>query len=191
MAQTTSNPGFTSNPNLSEIRALEKAYRDCELRLGRPATNDEVCEELGITSEFLLEKLHNNRELNLGKIEDINQSEANESNVSIKYVPFFGESEVSFVYKKSEFCHALREAFNSLPKNEKLIVFFHYQQKQSLPEIAASLGFSESHVAEIHTTAMLRIRPKLLDLQSNTQASSAFFGQGFACLSVPQSVNAA
>jgi hypothetical protein len=35
-----------------------------------------------------------------------------------------------------------------------------------LAEISGMVGFSEARVAQIHTTAILRIRPKLLELRA-------------------------
>ena len=41
----------------NEVRRLEKVFKDCEIRYGRPATNLEVCEDLGINLRELYELL--------------------------------------------------------------------------------------------------------------------------------------
>lgn len=165
------------------VRALENAFRDCEARLGRPATNVDVCEELGITLEDLYEHLERYRGLNLGRFDEIGSQAPDETSLSVRYVPFPRDEEISYIYPASEFRRGLTDAVNALPKNEQLVVYLRYRQKLSWAEIAASFGLSESRVAQIHTTAMLRIRPKLLDLHERTTGSATQIDQGCLCAS--------
>jgi RNA polymerase sigma factor for flagellar operon FliA len=149
----------------SGVRALEKAYRDCESRLGRPATNVEVCEELGITIRDLCGRLEKYRKLSIGNVKEIESQEEGDSERLVKYVPFTQlDEEMCYVFAHAEFRNSLNRAINALPKNERLVVRLRYRQKLSLAEIASLIGISENSVAQIHTTAMLRIRPKLIEL---------------------------
>jgi len=149
----------------TDIRTLERAYRDCETRMGRPATDVEVCEELGITLPGLYRQLNRYRWLKLGRFVKIQRLESGRSEVSVKYIPFIWDEEISYLYAESEFRRSLNQAINALPKNEQLVLLLRYQQKKTLAEIAALIGFSKVRVAQIHTSAMLRIRPKLLELR--------------------------
>lgn len=147
------------------VQALESAYRDCETRMGRPATEVEVCEALGITLRELYEQLERYRWLKLGKFEKIEHKESGRSEVLVSYVPFMWDEKIRYTYTETEFRTGLNQAVGALPKNEQLVVLLRYRQKLSFAEIAALAGFSKLRVAQIHTSAMLRIRPKLLELQ--------------------------
>lgn len=147
------------------VRMLENAYRNCEIRFGRPATNIEVCEELGITLQDLYAQLEQCRGLKLGQFEEIEVQAAGGADVQIRYAPFAPDEEDCHVCAQADFRSSLSLAVNALPKNEQLVLFLRYRQKLSVTEIAARLGFSEARVAQIHTMAMLRIRPKLLEVR--------------------------
>lgn len=158
--------------NRHGIRILENAFRSCEIKLGRPATNIEVCEKLGITLQDLYGELERYRGLKLGRFEEIEVQEAGGADVQIRYAPFAPDDEDCLVCAQADFCSTLNIAVNALPKNEQLVLFMRYRQKLSLAEIAARLGFSEARVAQIHTTAMLRIRPKLLEVRAREPQSA-------------------
>ncbi len=151
--------------DIGGVRTLESAYRDCEERLGRPATNIEVCEELGITLQDLYDELEHHRELTLGKYEEIEDTQPGSAETFVRYVPFTWDEEVCYVYAQSDFSNALSRAVNTLPRNEQLVLYLRYRQNLSLKKIAALIGLSETRVALIHTTAMLRVRPKLSALR--------------------------
>ena len=152
------------DPSVSEIgrKALETAFRNCEARLGRPATNLEVCEELGLSLRELYALLDRFRGVGLGCIDDLESAGDNIDPVSqIKYVPDPEDLQSSYVCPRTEFQIAIARAFETLPKNEKLVVSLYHNEELTMQEIAQIFGISETRVAQIHTTAMLRIRGKL------------------------------
>jgi RNA polymerase sigma factor for flagellar operon FliA len=146
-------------------RALERAYRDCEARLGRPATNLEVCEELGVSLRELYVMLDLQRGIGLGCADDFGSESGDIGpGEQIKYVPDPANAESFCVCSKSGFRSAMAHALEALPKNEKLVVSLYHSEELTLQEIAEIFGISETRVAQIHTTAMLRIRGKLQSL---------------------------
>jgi RNA polymerase sigma factor for flagellar operon FliA len=149
---------------------LERAYRDCEMRQGRPATNLEVCDELGLSLRELYALLDLHRGIGLGCVSDLDPAGVeDEGDVRIRYVPDPDQAESSNVYSKSEFRVAMVHAIEALPKNEKLVVSLYHNEDLTMKEIARIFGISESRVAQIHTTAMLRIRGKLQILEAFEQ----------------------
>ena len=157
---------FQSPTRDAGVRALESAFIDCESRNGRPATSLEICEELGIPLQTLFGLLEGCRELNLGKIEEIQPQEGEGRKDLVKYMPYGQDESIFYVYARSEFRRSLTRAVEALPKNEQLVFLLRYRQRLSMADIAGIVGFSETRVAQIHTTAMLRIRPKLLGLEA-------------------------
>jgi RNA polymerase sigma factor for flagellar operon FliA len=147
--------------------AFERAFRDCESRLGRPATNLEVCDELGLCLKDLYSLLDLNRGLGLGCVEDFVPGAAAEGELEslVRYVPDPSQPEAFCIYSKAEFRVAMMQAIDALPKNEKLVVSLYHNENLSMHEIAKIFGISEVRVAQIHTTAILRIRGRLSSLQ--------------------------
>lgn len=152
------------------VRELENAFRQCEERARRPATNLEVCEELGITLAEFYRLLERYRGLSLGRFEEIDPAEAENGSGLVKYVPHANDGEIYYLFSKSELREALSRAFDALPKNEQLVVSLRYHHRLKTAEIAGVVGFSETRVVQIHTTAMLRMRPKLLAAASRCEA---------------------
>jgi len=147
------------------VQALERAYRDCETRFGRPATDVEVCEELGIELQDFYQQLERYRWLRLGKIERVERPGSGKTEAFVRYVPFTWDQEVCYEFSETEFRTSLSQAINALPRNELLVLVLRYGKRLTLAKIADLFGFSKNRVAQIHTSAILRIRPKLHELR--------------------------
>jgi len=156
--QVALDPTFHENGRI----ALERAFRDCEARQGRPATNLEVCDELGLSLRELYALLDLYRGIGMGCIDDfVPVGVEGELGPLVKYVPNPSQAEIFHILSKADFRIAMVQAIEDLPKNEKLVVSLYHNEDLTMQEIAQIFGISEMRVAQIHTTAMLRIRGKL------------------------------
>jgi RNA polymerase sigma factor for flagellar operon FliA len=152
----------------SGLKALERAFRECEFRLGRPATNLEVCDELGLSLRELYALLDLHRGVGLGQIDDFESGDSDEHvGPMIKYLPDPSEGESFFVFSKPAFQAAMARALEALPKNERLVVSLHHNDNLKMHDIAEIFGISVARVAQIHTTAMVRIRGKLQSFEAD------------------------
>lgn len=159
--EMTLDPTFHENGRL----ALEKAFRECEVRQGRPATNLEVCDELGLSLRELYALLDLCRGIGMGGVDDfVPGGVEGELALLVKYVPNPSQAEIFHIVRKSDFRRAMVQAIEDLPKNEKLVVSLYHNEELTMREISQIFGISETRVAQIHTTAMLRIRGKLQSL---------------------------
>ena len=141
---------------------LERVYRDLEQRLGRPATDKEVCEEMEISLEEFYELVDQIKGLNLGSFQELSgQEEDKNSEPLVKYIPDAPNMDPFFVFHKSEVQSILGAAIDSLPKKERLVVSLYYFDELTMKEIGRVLGVNESRVSQLHTKAMLRLRTKL------------------------------
>jgi RNA polymerase sigma factor for flagellar operon FliA len=141
---------------------LEKVYRDLEQRLGRPATDKEVCDEMGISLEEFYELVDQIKGLNLGSFQELSgQDEEKPSEPLVKYIPDAPQMDPFFVFHKSEIQSLLSSAVDTLPKKERLVVSLYYFDELTMKEIGKVLGVNESRVSQLHTKAMLRLRTKL------------------------------
>lgn len=141
---------------------LERVYKDLEQRLGRPATDKEVCDEMDISLEEFYELVDQIKGLNLGSFQELStQDEENNSEPLVKYVPDAPQMDPFFLYHKSEIKTILSTAIDTLPKKERLVVSLYYFDELTMKEIGKVLSVNESRVSQLHTKAMLRLRTKL------------------------------
>lgn len=141
---------------------LEKTYKELEQRLGRPATDKEVSDELGITLDEFYELIDQIKGLNLGSFHDLAPQEDDRNGEPlVKYIPDAPQMDPFFVFQKSELRDLLAVAIDTLPKKERLVVSLYYFDELTMKEIGKVLGVNESRVSQLHTKAMLRLRTKL------------------------------
>jgi RNA polymerase sigma factor FliA len=141
---------------------LERVYRELEQRLGRPATDKEVCETMEITLEEFYELVDQIKGLNLGSFQELSsQDEDKNAEPLVKYVPDAPQLDPFFVFHKTEIQGILSTAIDTLPKKERLVVSLYYFDELTMKEIGKVLGVNESRVSQLHTKAMLRLRTKL------------------------------
>ena len=141
---------------------LERIYRDLEQRLGRPATDKEVCEAMEISLQEFYELVDQIKGLNLGSFQELSgKDEEKNSEPLVKYVPDAPQLDPFFVFHKSEIQGIMSTAIDTLPKKERLVVSLYYYDELTMKEIGKVLGVNESRVSQLHTKAMLRLRTKL------------------------------
>lgn len=141
---------------------LERVHRDLEQRLGRPATEKEVCDEMQISLNEFYELVDQVKGLNLGSFQEIGpQDDDRNGEPLIKFIPDGSHVDPFFIYHKSEVRSILGSAIETLPKKERLIVSLYYFDELTMKEIGRVLGVNESRVSQLHTKAMLRLRNKL------------------------------
>lgn len=150
---------------------LERVYKELEQRLGRPAADKEVCDELGITLEEFFGLVDQIKGLNLGSFHEMaSQEDDRNSEPLIKYIPDAPQMDPFFVFHKSEIRNLLAGAIDTLPKKERLVVFLYYYDELTMKEIGRILGVNESRVSQLHTKAMLRLRNKLRKIKEDDNA---------------------
>ena len=141
---------------------LERVYRELEQRLGRPATEKEVCEAMEISLDEFYELVDQIKGLNLGSFQEMSgKDEEKNSEPLVKYVPDAPQLDPFFVFHKSEIQGIMSTAIDTLPKKERLVVSLYYYDELTMKEIGKVLGVNESRVSQLHTKAMLRLRTKL------------------------------
>jgi RNA polymerase sigma factor for flagellar operon FliA len=126
---------------------LQKIYHDLEQNLGRPATDQEVCEALGgDIDEFhaLVDQLHG---LTLGSFEDIGDSKGDGSGESfINYYPDDGENNPYSQFEQSELVAMLGDVIDTLPERERLVLSLRYYEEFTMKDVGGQriTGFSDS-----------------------------------------------
>lgn len=158
---------------------LERVYAGLEQKLGRSATDEEVCAELGgDINEFhsLVGQLHG---LNIGSFEDIGEKgDGNNGDNLLNYYADDGENDPYRQFERDELARILGVAIESLPERERLVLSLYYYEEFTMKEIGSMLGVNESRVSQIHTKATLRLRSKLKKISPNAESTFELLSDG-------------
>lgn len=144
-------------------KQLERVYAKIEQTKGRQATDEEVCEQLGVNQEEFHEMLNQVRSVSLLSYDDLSSfSKADKrtlhgygENVGGKSPTPFSEVNTAAVKK------VIAEAIRELPEKQRLVLSLYYYEDLNLKEIGRVLDVTESRVSQLHTQAVLRLKGKL------------------------------
>ena len=138
---------------------LRKACAEAEAELGRPPTDQELADLLGMDLTDLEQKL-----ALVGRSSLLSLDEALSAGFEFSSAPsepdeFRDDPYVSA--QKEERARLLGDAIDELPERERLVVSLYYGDGLTLKEIAEVLGVTESRVCQLHAKATLRLNGKL------------------------------
>jgi len=148
-----------------KAKQLERAYAKIEQQKGRQATDDEVCEILGVNQTELNDLITQVRGISLLSVDDIgNLSKADKRSLhglneglgmSSKSGNPLGEITVAHIKK------IISDAIGELPEKQRLVLSLYYYEDLNLKEIGRVLDVTESRVSQLHTQAVLKLKARL------------------------------
>ncbi|ADG82365.1 RNA polymerase sigma factor WhiG [Thermincola potens] len=146
-----------------KAKELEETYARLENELGRPATDEEMCETLGITKQQFYSLLQETSCTSLLSLEDLFVFDRDGTN-GVKMIDTIADSRVpdpvaAVMFEEQK--KILGEAINKLPEREKMVIALYYYEGLTLKEIGKVLGVTESRISQLHTKAILRLRGRL------------------------------
>ncbi|MCS6775874.1 MAG: FliA/WhiG family RNA polymerase sigma factor [Chthonomonadaceae bacterium] len=136
-------------------KQLKAAYMRLEARLGRPATEEEIAEELGISTEKLDKLLTNIGRSTLLSLDDLRLGSEQQRLADL--LPTDAPSPLESVSLR-ERRRALAEAIDKLPERERTVVALYYHEGLTFKEIGQVLSVSESRAYQLHAQAVTRLR---------------------------------
>ena len=145
-------------------REIQRIYAQLEQEYGRPATDLEMSEALGVTTDEFHKLLDHLKGTDLALLTPGVHAALQEAYDPqlVQYSPEAGEdSSPGVLLERSELRRILGSAIDELPPNEKLVVSLYYSDELTMKEIAMVLDVNESRISQLHTRAMLRLRGKL------------------------------
>jgi RNA polymerase sigma factor for flagellar operon FliA len=145
-----------------KTKQIERAIATLESHLGRPATDEEIAEEMGIERKELMKimaKVASSSILSLQEIWPVGaESEGGTIGDTIESL-HSANPDVSL--ERDEIRRVIVEAIQELPDKEKKVLVLYYYENLTLREIGRILEVTESRVSQLHTKAILRLRAKL------------------------------
>lgn len=143
-----------------KIKSLERAYAAVESRLGRPGTDDEIAEHLGLTVDLLHKMLSDVAQASVLSLDELLFS--SEPDATLRVVDTVEDTtqagDTTQAVEKRERRQALMIAVKRLPEREHLVLSLYYYEGLTFKEIGKILKVSESRVFQLHQQAMMRLR---------------------------------
>lgn len=137
-------------------KELEKAYYELENALGRPATDEEVAERLGVAVEEFQKKIQNIAAYSLVSLDDLLEQKREVVSSEEERQEDLPEN----IVENAEVKEILADAINALPEKERKVVALYYYEELTYKEIGKLLSISESRVSQLHTKAVIRLKNK-------------------------------
>lgn len=141
---------------------LEKAFQNLEKKKGRPAEDEEVAQELGVSLDHYYQMVN---EINGVFILDIEALR--------KKIPQLPEEDLLSLLMDEKEKHpfhllslaelkkVLARAIDDLSPKERTVISLYYFEELTLKEIGEVMGFTESRICQIHAKAILKLRQKI------------------------------
>ena len=142
------------------VKNLEKVYHRLEVALGRPATEEEVAADLGVTVDELQQTLVNTSRASVLSLDDVLLGSGGDAGESLHLADVLSDesSNTTTIVEHAERKRILAAGIDRLPDRERLVIALYYYEGLTFKEIGKVLGVSESRVYQLHTQAVLRIR---------------------------------
>ncbi len=141
-----------------DMRRIEAAMSRLQQRMGKPPSESEVAQELGMPLTEYQQMLFTSRGAQLIYYEDFH-SEGGED--FFERYDFDSDADPLELLQDERFRGALIQAISDLPERERILMGMHYEQEMNLREIGEVMGVSESRVCQLHSQTVARLRSSL------------------------------
>ena len=139
-------------------KKLDTAMKELEAKLGRPATNEELADELAMTVKELEDFLNQTQLMNLISLDEYLE-QGSDVNSEMGNQPRFEQPET--MMERQELKKTLASAIDALSENEQKVIALYYFEEMTLKEISKILEVSESRGSQLHTKALKKMKEKL------------------------------
>ncbi|MBQ7159605.1 MAG: RNA polymerase sigma factor WhiG [Treponema sp.] len=147
-------------------KEIEDTIGDLESRLGRPATDAEVAQEMNMTEAEFQQTVMKVSGTSVLSLNDVWYSGDDNDHMSIgDSIESPSSLNPDVQVEREEIRKVIIEAINELPEKEKMVIVLYYHEDLTFKEIGQVLDVSESRISQLHTKANLRLRAKLTNLR--------------------------
>ncbi len=148
-----------------KARGLEEAHHKLRSSLGRNPSEPELAAEVGMTLRDLQLLLGEISGLEVGSLRVESSRDGRDEDLC-EYLPDDSEETPLFLCLRSEMKQQLARAISELPEKERQVLALYYYEELTMKEVGTILGIGESRVSQIHSMAVIRMRARLSELDS-------------------------
>jgi RNA polymerase sigma factor for flagellar operon FliA len=146
-------------------RKLEDAFTRLYQEFGRPPSDDEVAEDLGISAADLQRALYDSAHAVVSLHSPLPGEDDGEPSLMIDLLEDKNQPDLAERVEEAELYQALVEAVRQLNQRDRTVLSLSYCEDLTLREISRVLNVSESRVSQIHTAALMKLRAALRQRQ--------------------------
>jgi RNA polymerase sigma factor FliA len=139
---------------------LERTYHRLEGTLGRPATEEEVADALGMRLAQLHELLAEIGHMTLFSLEDLGLA-GGADRAQLDRLLARSDTDPMQTLLSRERVALVSGALDQLPEKERTVVALYYHEGLTMREVGAVVRLTESRVSQLHAQALLRLRALL------------------------------
>jgi RNA polymerase sigma factor for flagellar operon FliA len=139
-----------------KAKKLTDVISSIEQKAGRPATEAEIAEELGISHEDYSSLLDEVRPISYVELDAVSGEDEDSSHHDL--IGDERQPDAAQIAMKQELIALVSERIQKLPDMQKKILAMYYFENLRLAEIAAVFGVTESRICQIHTQAVLSLK---------------------------------
>jgi len=151
-------------------KEIDQVTSELYSRLGRPPTDAEIAEQLGVTQEKYQKDASHiamGSVLSLDALMDMRDVDG--AHTELPAGSAQGQPEA--VLQEREVQQILAEGIRSLRKNERLVLSLYYEKNLHMKEIAQVMGVSSPRVSQIHARAIEKLQDHMRGYMSGAQAA--------------------
>ena len=139
-------------------KELEKAYSEFEYENGRPPTDEEAAEKLGLSAKEFIKFVGDASISTLVSLEEVV-----EQNNDYQDDPGFVDTAENPAKQAeiTELKELLASEIDQLSEKEKTVISFYYFDELTLKEISVIMKVSESRISQLHTKALAKLRGRI------------------------------
>jgi RNA polymerase sigma factor for flagellar operon FliA len=140
------------------LKALDRTMVRFETENGRPASDHELAENMGISRQEVSELQVRMGRTSVYSLDDILSSSDGDDHIPFIEMIADHDANPGGEVEGRELRALLGKGVDRLPERERLVVALYYFDGLTFKEIGKVLGVSESRVYQLHTQAMTRLR---------------------------------
>jgi len=144
----------------AKAKKIQEVTRKLEHEKGRYPEEEEIAEGLGMDLDEYLTMLRSCGNLSVVSIEDISDAVGESREKIIGYVLDDDENPEKYA-EFYELERILADELQKLPEKQRLVLSLYYHEDMNMKEIAKTLGVTEARVCQIHSQAIINLRPAM------------------------------
>lgn len=145
-------------------RGVARAVQAQEQKLGRPATEGEIAQEMQLSLDAYQHLLQEIQGCQLVYYDDFDQGDQENSFLDRQALGAQSLADEPLTQLlRGDFRRQLIEAIECMPERERLLLSLYYDEELNLREIGAVLEVTQSRVCQLHSQAISRLRASLGD----------------------------
>ncbi|MBL0716757.1 MAG: FliA/WhiG family RNA polymerase sigma factor [Desulfosarcina sp.] len=153
---------YLSRNNRKKIRELEMTHLKLEQKFAREVKDIEVAEDMGVSIEQFYQ-IKKNAGIFFVSFEELGGFSKKEKEKLVDSFVEDSEDDALSMLRLKEVRNEIARILAILPGKEKIVISLYYQDELTMKEIGKVLDITESRVSQIHSSAIIHLREKLIN----------------------------